>query len=312
MGIVECSKKFHDGMISMSNSNHVIIGAITSNLSWDDVKVWYSSARASGYSDDMVLLVYDVGANDQLMNDISNHGIKWEIIRNNQEIREINTFMYYRFKWIREYLLRNQHTAHPYKWVCITDVNDVVFQGDISISGPQDLMVGGENLTYKDEPWSRANMIGCFGSDQFIELRDKEIVCAGVMLGPVSFMLGFLMLLFALSKSASPSPNGGGPDQAALNILIREVDWGNKQPIPNNAWVAHLGTHPVAIANKSGDVGLSGENFDNKFIAESHGIQQPKTGEYQIISHITGLPVAVVHQYNRISYLKEYFRNKYE
>lgn len=297
----------------MSNSEYALIGVITSNLDWKNVKVWYNSARASGYTGDIILLVYDVGANDYLMNELNNHGIRWEIIRNNSEVQTINDFMYYRFHWIREYLLRDAMTVlNPYKWVCITDVNDVVFQGDISIYRPNYMMVGGENLTYKDEPWSRGNMISCFGSDQFISLRDCEIACAGVILGPVDFMLGFLLLLFALSKTAKPSSNGGGPDQAALNVLIREVDFGHRDITPNNSWVAHLGTHPVAIANKSGDIGQVVEDFTNKFIRESHGIQQPSTGEYSIISHLTGLPVAVVHQYNRISYLKEYYENKYE
>lgn len=295
----------------------LLIGVITGDRTWDDIKVWYKSARATGFTGQITLLVY--GPDERWDNNvwvemihkdnIASNDLNFEIkfIKPIAEVQTLSDFMTYRFKWIYEYL----NTYRNHQNVCITDVNDVVFQGDWSKNiGWSKVCVGGENLKYADEPWSRQNMLTCYGVEQFANIRDEEILCAGVIVGQAKYVRALCYLTFAIAKLGKPSTNGGGPDQAAMNIILREANLGNLGEFIRNDLIVHLGTHSEAIKAGAGDVGLIGMD-SSKFVYPeiSIGALLDLTGEPRQAWEVP--PVEIVHQYTRIPYLKEFFRNKY-
>lgn len=283
----------------------LLIGVVTYDRTWDDIKVWYKSARDSGYTGDITILIYGGENREQYAKHVDDLSFDLKFIPpDNENIKTLSDFMTWRFKWIYDYL----KSYSQYRYVCITDVNDVVFQDDWSVKCKffdDGVIVGGENLKYADEPWSRHNMLTCFGSEEFADIRDEEIQCAGVIAGTALDVRGFCLCLWALAHTGKPSANGGGPDQAAMNILLSETGAYNAETID---FIAHLGTHSEAIKAGSGDVSLAGVDIFEKFIGPEHEIYDNE-GDYSV--EFEGRVIPIVHQYNRIPYLKEFFRNKY-
>ena len=120
------------------------------------------------------------------------------------------------------------------------------------------LLVGSENMLYKDEPWGRNNMLQSFGEYFFDRLKDERIICAGVIAGTLEDVRDLCLTLWLVCRGMNQHvPGGGGPDQATLNILLDTVvhKYTTFFTDPLNGWVVHAGTTLPAIQAGSGGIG---------------------------------------------------------
>ena len=136
--------------------------------------------------------------------------------------------------------------------VIITDVRDVVFQSDPSdcldeliYPGGTDIILGSENIRYRDEPWGANNVQKAFGQYFYEKLENREIYCAGVIAGGLELIKDLCLNLWMICSGAPASvPGGGGPDQAALNILATMYPLSERMflSIPTDGWIgrAHV------------------------------------------------------------------------
>jgi hypothetical protein len=286
----------------------LVIGAIQ-NLEYGVIVPWAKSLRDTGYDGDIVIL-YNLAARQQRANEEGFSTKAFEEYR----IRTIwyegpnldnSNFMWYRFFMIWQHLW-----SHPdiYSNVLITDVSDVKFQTNPTgmlrdvFAGKNKIMVSSENFTYENEPWSNRNMRDCYGVFHFNEKLREEIYCAGVIAGKAEYISDLCKILYLVSKGGQQSTNGGGPDQAALNIILTSKPWldvtfFSRPVLPN---IVHLGTSMPAIESGSGDIGYlytRGQITPDQLKFAS--AYQPKL--------INGVwvtpdnePYCVVHQYNRV------------
>jgi hypothetical protein len=107
----------------------------------------------------------------------------------------------------------------PYEWITMSDVKDVVFQGDLNIwfDNCDSLFIGGdENVVYAEEPWGRENLITSYPY-AYEKMHDKLIINAGTFSARVSVMGDICKLVYLMSINNKL----GNPDQAALNVLLR-------------------------------------------------------------------------------------------
>jgi hypothetical protein len=206
----------------------------------------------------------------------------------------------------------------PINNVIITDVRDVVFQDDTSKYLKKEfeknlgehLIVGSENLTYNNEPWGRNNLKQAFGQYFLDTYGDDEIFCAGVIAGDVGTIQNLSLNIWLVCRGLNPNvPGGGGPDQAALNILL-QTTYGSIASFnqPQHGWVLHAGTSRPAIEAGSGGIGeeyMRNPNMKLPFI---------KDVDYSLVDgnvHVNRNKMIIVHQWDRVPEWKELFTNKF-
>jgi hypothetical protein len=130
-------------------------------------------------------------------------------------------------------------------------------------------------------------------------MQDNEIYNAGTISGKFQSFLDLCTNIF-LSSGGAPAnvPGGGGPDQAALNVLLNLKAY---KDITNFAksedgYAAQLGTtaDPRRIEQ------------DRQFLL---GPEPKMVGDEVCTS--TGIPFAIVHQYDRVPEWKKIIEAKY-
>jgi hypothetical protein len=188
----------------------------------------------------------------------------------------------YRWREIANFLERQ--SAHAY--VLTTDTRDVVFQAnpfafiardDVSVRVP------GEGIKLGDEMWNWT-ALNVLAPKTAESLRDREVVCAGVVCGPALSMYDLATALFKYSPR-------GWLDQSLLNVLtyapLTIMDWAPRvEVIPNDAgWVAQCG---VALAPRLA------------CLREKFTCDPPPVSFGRPVTPISNLRYAIVHQYDRV------------
>ena len=201
--------------------------------------------------------------------------------------------------------------------VILTDVRDVVFQDnptnwlDKYFLPHFDLVIGSENLCYKDEPWGRNNMQKSFGDYFYEEMKDKEIFCAGVIAGDYGTIKDLCLNLWLICKGINPHiEGGGGPDQAALNIMLSMGTFAYSTLYMNakSGWVSHAGTTLPAIQAGSGGIGqayLQNNNMQIPFVEEIEYF----TKDNKVYAEDEAL--TIIHQWDRVPAWKALVEEKY-
>jgi len=309
----------------------VIIGVVD-NYGWDQIKYWANSSEQSGFDGHKALLVYNMDA-DTVRN-LTDKGFmtvgcsafdeeKGFVYNNNGNIMVDRFFHIYNF-------LKMIQDPEGIGRVIITDVRDVIFQYNPTIWLNEDhptgfdLIVGSENLKFKDEPWNVNNVTQSFG-DYFTELlSDEEIYCAGVIAGELNPIKDLCLNVWLVCRGLNPFvPGGGGPDQAALNVLLHNDAYSviTNFTNPLDGWVLHSGTTWPAVQAGSGGIGqayLRDKSFDVRYkyvlpveirFKES-GVDKKKI--IQVVNpHGKSKTVCVVHQWDRVPEWKEYFEERF-
>ena len=287
----------------------LVIGCVT-NYDWDKVKVWANSLKASGFTGSKIMIV--MNGSYEFVDKLIAEGFSVCTFKKNDATRRVeypqeNSVMVDRFFHIWDVLSKlSYEDFESIRYVIATDVGDVVFQRNPSdaldhqwaVERPP-IIVSSEGLKYKDEAWGIQNMRLSFPS-MAKSMEEREILNAGVLAATPSMMKAICQTVFLMSRSTIQYvPGGGGPDQAALNILLRSAPYRNliATTTTNGDWACQAGT--TADPNKI-------ESFrPNLMIPEPVFHNGVVRAPYHIAEY------AIVHQYNRIPIWKTHFERKF-
>ena len=284
----------------------IVIGCIT-GYSFDKIKPWVNSLDRSGFDGLKIVLCYNIDFD--VAEELTKRGYTIFAFERDDENRKLVynkenfNICLDRFAHIPFFLNRLEN-KDQYRYIIHTDVKDVVFQSNPSTwlennIGDKEINVGSESLRYKDEPWGKQNIYLSFGPLIAERMQDNEIYNAGTISGKFQSFLDLCTNIF-LSSGGAPAnvPGGGGPDQAALNVLLNLKSY---KDITNFAksedgYAAQLGTtaDPRRIEQ------------DRQFLL---GPEPKMVGDEVCTS--TGIPFAIVHQYDRVPEWKKIIEAKY-
>ena len=285
----------------------LVIGFITDYTDYNKIKPYVNSLNRCGFTGDKIMVVYNIGYD--IVNQLQQDGFTVIGFEND----EVNKKFVYKQKfnvvvsrffhiW---FLLKEMEKR--YRYVISVDVADVVFQKNPSewltsnMKGKK-LCVGAENLKYKDESWGIHNMYQSFGDIAAIYMQDKPIYNAGTIAGEFDTFLDFCYNIFLLCQGAPMDvPGGGGPDQAALNILLSLEPYKSitKFNSHEDDWACQCGT--TVDPNKI-------SNFRSNFLVKSEPVWRDNDSVYNNKDD----KYVLVHQYNRVPQWNEKLRKKYE
>jgi hypothetical protein len=163
-------------------------------------------------------------------------------------------------------------------------------------------------------------MINSFGENIYNEMSERHIRCAGVIAGEYSEILPlFRNIWLTCQNKPSIIQGGGGPDQAAYNVILRDLELSNPNLIHyvsnNDDWACQTGTTIPAIKAGSGDIGwvYQSKFFPGLYVEELEKIILDKSPIFEngIVKTFEGKPYYIVHQYNRVPKWKKEIGEKY-
>lgn len=284
----------------------VVIGAIT-DYSFDKIKYWVNSLDRSGFDGVKAMLCYNIDY--EVAEELTKRGYTIFALGNNEEERRLEykkdfNICLERFIHLWYFLKRMQESGQ-YRYVISTDVRDVVFQTNPSEwlennMGDKKINVACESLTYEREPWGQNNMMLSFGSLIYDKMRTLPIYNAGTVSGEIGALSDLFLNIF-MSCGGAPArvPGGGGPDQAALNILLSTEPYKSitNFAMSEDGYAAQLGT--TKDPNKI-------ESF-RPYLLEEEPIMVDG-----VVCTSKGVPFSIVHQYDRVPEWREIIEKKYE
>ena len=289
----------------MEEQKDVVIGFIT-DYDFDKLRPWVFSLLESGFSGDKIVVCYNI--KKEVAEKL--HSLGFDVVGFEQDVennivfnQEFNVVVSRFFHlWL---LLKDK----KYRYVISTDVADVVFQKNPSTFleenlKDKNLCVGSENLTYIDEAWGINNMYKSFGEVAAYTMANKTIYNAGTIAGTHQQFVDFCYNVYLVSKGAPLYvEGGGGPDQAAMNLLLSLEPYKSMALFNNHddVWACQCGT--TLDPNKY-------DTFKPKFLTKNEPTYNLESGF--VSSSKTSELYTLVHQYNRVPELNEIIRKKYE
>jgi hypothetical protein len=272
------------------------MGAIT-GYTYHDVEPWIVSLKKSGYTGDIVLVCFNIGK--ETIQKIEIQGVKCVAVSFDEygnAIFPTNNFnvVVDRFSLYHSYL----NSDKIYDYVLLTDVKDVIFQKnpaeyDMLNAG---ILTSSEGIQYKNEPWGANNLKASFG-DLYYTLQFSSITNAGVIAGRHEDIKD-LCLMITLVCQGKPKfiPGGGGPDQAALNVILNTTAWRELVQPAGRDWACQAGT--TADPNKI-------QEF------RKHLLDPEPIFEDGYVKTFSGNIMTIVHQYDRVPLWNKVFNERY-
>jgi hypothetical protein len=281
----------------------VVIGCIT-GYDFEKIKPWVNSLDRSGFDGVKAMVCYNVS-----------YETVEELVKRNYTVLALNKdesnrkFVYKddfsivveRFLHMWYFLKKLQG---QYRYIVATDVKDVIFQGNPSDwleknMGDAQINVACESIRYKDEEWGAHNMFKAFGAVLHDHTKDNLIYNAGTVSGNFDTMLDFFLNVYLLCNGTSHfTEGGGGPDQAAVNILLNMKPYRDitRFTASEEGWATQLGTTGPQVAGK----------YAGKLVEKSPILVD------NVVCTSDGTPFVMVHQYDRVPEWKEIIEKKYE
>lgn len=280
----------------------VVVGCIT-NYNFDKIKPWVNSLDRSGFTGDKVMLAYNVDY--ETVNELYTRG--YTIFTFGRDENKKSYVYNKRFNIVVERFLHMsfclRQLTTKYRYLITTDVKDVVFQTNPSVwlennLGDKEINVATESIRYKDEDWGINNLLNSFGVDIASQLKDNLIYNCGTLSGKFDSMLDLFLNIYMLCNGTSHTiEGGGGPDQAALNVLLNMKAYKDitKFNMSEDGWAAQLGTTGPQIFGKYGEK-----------LVEKTPIMCDN-----VVCTSTGVPFPLVHQYDRVPEWNDIILNKF-
>lgn len=269
---------------SYCHSNLVL--GVFGNYTVDNLRNWCESASRLSDKADLVLLKVDNKDDERVFQFCQERGIQ---VVHKPSIGKIHHARY-QVAW--EFL---EKSKHPWDLVVWSDVNDVVFQEDpfplveemLSRHG-KNIIVGSEGLNIGDEPWNADNVNKTFPHIVSYVMKN-DIICSGVMAGRLPYLRDLLFMIYNFSNNITSHDI---IDQASLNVLM------HSQMVRDNVYVTTTDEPLVVHCAVSGPT----EFFKLWGFCNSYKYTLPSLDEARdtIVNSKTGVPYAIVHQYNRI------------
>jgi hypothetical protein len=309
------------GTIPLQKPNKDLVIGAAVGYEWKDLRNWVNSLRKTGFSGDVVLVGTDL--KKATIDKLTDEGIILQLYGNVDEktgdiTKPKNGIEPHveRFFYIWNYLYES---TTDYRFVITTDVRDVVFQMNPSDFLPKltsnvmfSLIASSEGLTYSQEPWGSANLHNTFGPFFHSILKDNPIYNVGVLAGEATTVRDLLLMIFQMSVNRPLRIC----DQAAYNFIINQVPYLTETNFcgHHEGWATQLGTTVEAIKAGKGDIGVNymhdPKSLD-KYLEDYH-LTQPKFTDEGYVTNVDDEKFVVVHQYDRIPFLKEKIDKLYE
>ncbi len=249
------------------------------NYEWSNIQKLIMSFRKVCPTEEMIMCFYSKPSNSTIEM-LERNNIAHKLVASQRPDRVVVE----RFLAYSEIL--NQSSA-DYA-VCV-DAGDVYFQLNPfdwlmkTLSGTSKVVVGSEQLLYRDEKWGNENLMQSY-PDFYDSVKDHEIGNAGSLGGEKNALARICREIYDLSVNN----NVFNPDQAALNVLMRV-----KQPDyfhftnPDDGWSYQCGT----AAND-----LRGDDHTYSYNSRLIGSKPKILGDFVVNSR--DLPVCLVHQHH--------------
>lgn len=224
--------------------NDLIIGCST-NYTWDTLKYWVKSIKATQFKGKIVLVLMNCDADT--LTRLINEGVEILAFAQDEEKNlvynpEHNIPVHVdRFMHIHEYLC-----LHPdFRYVITTDVKDVIFQKNPvewleKNLGENNCVFSSESITYENEPWGDKNLVETFGPYIYKKFKKNEIFNVGVLAGKYEAIKALTLNIFV---NAINRPIGIC-DQSTFNFLISQEPYisRNLYSRSEDGWACQLGT----------------------------------------------------------------------
>ena len=279
----------------------LIIGCVT-NYTFDKVANWANSIDRSGFDGHKVVIVYNVGFD--LVDELTKRNftvVTFNRDNMNRRFTYRDNFNIVVDRFYSSWGVLNQ-LKEQVRYVIATDVRDVVFQTNptewLNKNAHDGLIVSSEGIKYQHEDWGNNNMKLSFPF-VYEYMLPQTIYNAGVLAGTIDTIKDlFLNIFMVCSNMPHTIPGGGGPDQAALNVLLTMYNYSaiTKYTNAKDAWAAQLGT--TADPNKI--------NHYRPHLTYAEPII--KDG---LVMNSEGNPYCIVHQYDRVPNLLPLINSKY-
>lgn len=282
----------------------IIIGSYT-NYNWDQIKTWVKSIDQSGFTGDKAMIVFNSDYDTVQM--LLDHNFNIFAFNRDDNKRQFFypgqfSIVVQRFYHLWQYI--NNVSEKKYKNIITTDVKDVVFQSDPSKwlaknLGSKKILVSSESLSYKNEAWGNHNMYQSFPMVHNW-MSDKTIWNCGVLAGDINVMKDLFLNIYLTSLGAPQQvPGGGGPDQAALNILLNLEPYSKitKFVTSEDGWACQAGTT------------VDPQKID---AFRPHLLDPEPTWDGEFVNTSKGKRFAIVHQWDRVPSWKDAIINKYQ
>jgi hypothetical protein len=281
----------------------MIVGSIT-GYNFDNIKHWVNSLDRSGFSGTKMLICYNIDY--ETVEELVERNYSILAFKRNEDLKRFEyreNFSIVVERFLHLWYLLKQFKGQ-YRYIVATDVKDVVFQYDPikwleENIGNKEINVACESLRYEDEEWGNNNLLKSFGELIHENNKNNLIFNAGTVSGKFDTMLDFFLNVYMLCQGTSHYiEGGGGPDQAALNVLLNMKSYKDitNFAMSEDGYAAQLGTTGPQIADKYG----------SKLVEKSPILIDDK------ICTSKGIPFAMVHQYDRVPEWKKIIEEKYE
>lgn len=288
----------------------LVIGSVT-GYNFDQISPWVNSLDRSGFDGHKVVLAYNMDAETaRELSDRDYNVLAFQKDASGNLSYPDKDFAIVVDRFLHYYLLLDtpENTA-SIRYVIATDVKDVIFQSNPSDyitarcppTSPNKLILSSEGITYQHEPWGANNLRLSFGDIMFERHKTNNIYNCGVLAGEFSTFMGLCKTIWLLSRgTVQHVPGGGGPDQAALNLLLSTAAYRNCTRFSNHTdgWAAQLGTmmDPGKLALYAPNHTELGPTFNTIT---------------QKIETTGGVPYAIVHQWDRVPEVKLAIKRSY-
>ena len=279
----------------------MVIGCIT-GYTFDKIKPWVNSLDRCGFTGTKAMICYNIDYDtvDELVKrDYTIFAFKRNENEKRLEYKKDFSIVVDRFLHLWHFL---KQFKNDYRYIVTTDVKDVVFQNNPITwleknIGTKQINVACESISYEDEAWGNNNLMKSFGPLVHSHSVNNLIYNAGTISGKFDTMVDLFLNIYLLCSGAPHNvEGGGGPDQAALNILLNMKPYRDitNFAMSEDGYAAQLGTTGPQIAGKYGD--LLVENSPQLV--------------YNDVCTSEGLPFSMVHQYDRTEW-KNIIEEKY-
>lgn len=280
----------------------LVIGAIT-GYTWKDIKYWVNSLDRSGYTGTKAVLAYNVDYDT--LEELTKRDYAILAFQKDDLARRVTypnkDFAIVVDRFLHLFLmLDNPTNRQAVRYVIATDVRDVIFQTNPSVFLDRshrsciELVMSSEGIAYQHEPWGANNLLQAFGPLMYERHKENTIINCGVLAGKFDTFMGLCKSIYLLSHGTTQHvPGGGGPDQAALNLLLSTAIYDHVTDVCNHSipWAAQLGT--MMDPNKL--------DAYRPHIHEALPVFDEASG---LVTTPDGIPYSLVHQYDRVPEVK--------
>jgi hypothetical protein len=281
----------------------LVIGCVT-GYDFNMIRPWVNSLDRSGYTGEKAMVCYNVS--QDTVKELTDRGYQIFAFNRNEKTGDFeyrNQFSIVVERFLHLWFFLKERKGQ-YRYIVTTDVKDVIFQSDPmkwleENIGDKKINLGSESITYENEEWGANNLFQAFGHMMYDTMKNKTIVNAGTVSGEFDTMLDLFLNIYLLCNGLNPYvPGGGGPDQAALNILANLAPYSEIANVANSedGWAAQLGTTGPQMKSR----------YNDKLIEKTPIMVDG------VVCTSTGKPFALVHQYDRIPEWKNIILEKYK